>query len=129
MVTKVSTLHTVDEAVQSLREKLRVITTNKKGVEEVWGKGYEANMMIPKTIVNYNHWMLDVNRCNQLIAYYRPELKYRRILMSVMINSLDMLKVNYFLVYNLLVNDNKMLPQKKFILDMVETLLKEELLF
>ena len=113
-VMMVSTLQTVDEDDQKLRKKLRVIRTNKKNVKEVLGKDYEANVMIPKDIDNYNHWMFDAtNRCDQLIAYYRPELNCRRILMHVMIDFIDMLRVNCFLLYNSSDNDNKILCQNE----------------
>lgn len=123
-VTMVSTMHTAEETVLKLRRKPRTTTTNKKHVEDVWGGEYKQAINIPTAINDYNHWMLGVDKCDQLISYYRHELRCRRIWMPIMFHALDLMRVNMFIAYNEMMKEGEKLDHKKFVLGLVEKLLE-----
>ena len=50
-------------------------------------------------IDDYNHWMLGVDKSDQLIAYYRPALRVRRYWMAMMFHGLDIIRVNSYIVH------------------------------
>ena len=74
IVTMVSTIHEANETIVKVRKKPRITFTNRQNLEAVWGNNFEKAITIPKVIDNYNHWMLGVDKCDQLIAYYRHNL-------------------------------------------------------
>ena len=76
---------------------------------------------IPKVIDDCDHWMGGVHRNDQLISNYCHQLHCKRIWMTLMLHSLDVLRVNAYLAHvGLQTNLNNQLEQKEFILSLVE---------
>ena len=62
----------------------------------MWGKSAVKEIEIPGIIDDYNHWMLGVDKADQFVAYYRPNLRCRRVWMPLLFHGLDVLRVNAF---------------------------------
>ena len=93
----VSTLHTGEEfSVLKNRKKPRITNTNRTHVQTVWGDKGVTKIEIPKVIDDYNHWMGGVDKADQLIAYYRPDVRCRRTWMPLMFHMLDCMRVNSY---------------------------------
>ena len=120
IVTIVTTLHTPNESVLSVRKKPHATSTNKGHLERVWGPDYEKAVQIPRTIDDYNHYMLGCDRADQLISNYRLKLRCRRIWMPIMFHSLDLLRTNAFVAHSNIVDKSEKLEHKDFILAMVD---------
>ena len=78
VVTMVTTMHDPSPAIKKSRRRPRTTSTNKKHVDEVWGDHARCNVWIPVIIDDYNHFMLGVDVADQLIAYYRMDVRCRR---------------------------------------------------
>jgi hypothetical protein len=71
VVTMVSSFHDGTEANPTRRRrKPRLTNTNRNHVEQVWGRQGVTDIEIPAVIDDYNHFMLGVDKADQLIAYY-----------------------------------------------------------
>jgi hypothetical protein len=70
--------------------------TNRTHVQSVWGNQGVTNIQIPLVIDDYNHYMGGVDKADQLIAYYRPDLRCRRVWMPLMFHTLDCMKTNSY---------------------------------
>jgi hypothetical protein len=46
---------------------------------------------------DYNHWMLGVDKSDQLIAYYRPNQRCRRVWLPLFFQCLDIIRVNAYI--------------------------------
>ena len=60
----------------------------------VWGIDYVVTVKIPQIIDNHNHWMLDVDLVDRLIAYYRPTICCQRTWMPLFLHCADIIKIN-----------------------------------
>ena len=78
---------------------------------------------IPGVIDDYNHWMLGVDESDQLIAYYRPELRCRRIWMPIMLHCLDIIRINAYIIHSF-IGYNKGMSQKQFLIEFVNAMMK-----
>ena len=67
---------TKDEVVMKPRKKPRINEFNRKHIRLVWRDEHVVAIKIPTLINDYNHWMLDVDLVDQLIAYYRSKIRY-----------------------------------------------------
>ena len=78
VVKMVSTIHmgTKDEVIMKSRKKPRINEFNRKHICPILGDEHVVPIKIPTLINDYNHWMLVVDLVDQLIAYYRPEVRY-----------------------------------------------------
>jgi hypothetical protein len=83
VVTMVSTVHTGEESIERVRRKPRPTSVNWRHLELVWGANPVREIRIPCMIDDYNHWMGGVDKADQLIAYYRPNLRCRRVWMPL----------------------------------------------
>ena len=105
----------------------RVTNLNKKNVDLVWGKNHMKEIKIPSIIDDYNHWMLVVDKIDQYITYYQPQLRVQRYWMEIFFHCLDILRVHAYLVYhNMTTNDNNnlnKLTHKMFICEFISALL------
>ena len=99
VVMMVSTIHTGEESLKRARRKPRVTDKNKGHVRLVWGDNHTVNIKIPLLIDDYNHWMLGVDVADQLIAYYRAKIRCRRTWMPIMLQCMDVLRINSYIVY------------------------------
>ena len=124
VVTMVSTFHTEDETALRMRRKPRPTSVNKAAIEQVWGNDHTVPVCIPSVIDDYNHWMLGVDRCDQLISNYRNNLRCRGTWMPLMFHAIDIMQVNAFICYNALNHKDLQLDHKDFILSCVENLLE-----
>jgi hypothetical protein len=88
----------------------------------VWGQEYEKVVTIPKVIDDYNHW-LGVDRSDQLISYYRPDLRCRRTWIPLFLQGLMIVQVNAFIVFKQLKNAPKT-SHKDFLLQFVFALMQ-----
>ena len=120
IVTMVSNVHKGNEAISIDRKKPRVTQTNRKNLKEVWGDDYVRTIQIPKMIDDYNNTMNGVDKADQLISYYRPKLRCRRIWMPIMFHCLDLIRINSYIIVNSLGDG---IQQKKYLKEMIEVLL------
>lgn len=124
VVTMVSTVHTGKEEIMRLRRRPRKTKQNKAHVDLVWGQEPVKEIHIPGLIDDYNHWMLGVDKSDQLIAYYRPEVRCQRIWMPIFFHCLDLIRVNAFIIWRKLTNVQGMLGEHKiFIVEFIKALL------
>jgi len=97
VVTMVTNVHKGDESVERARKRPRKTNTNRRHLEEVWGQRAVVDVHIPKIIDDYNHWMLGVDKADQFIAYYRPNLRCRRVWMPLLFHGFDVARVNSYI--------------------------------
>jgi hypothetical protein len=121
VVTMVSTVHTGEESIERVRRKPRPTAVNRRHLELVWGGNPVRAIHIPCMIDDYNHWMGGVDKADQLIAYYRPNLRCRRVWMPLMMHALDILRVNAFVIAK---SANDRLVHKDFIVSLIKGLLE-----
>jgi hypothetical protein len=117
----VSTVHTGKEKVKKDRKKPRVTSTNRNNLVPVWGNEFVVSIEIPGMINDYNHWMLGVDKADQLISYYRPDLRCRRTWMPLVMHALDIIRINCFAIAK---SSNNKLEHKDFIVSLVDSLLQ-----
>lgn len=97
VVTMVSSFHDGDEPPPTRRRRRpRPTSTNRGHVQAVWGNEGVADIAIPALIDDYNHYMGGVDKADQLIAYYRPDLRCRRVWMPIMFHVLDCMRTNSY---------------------------------
>ena len=74
--------------------------------------------------------MLGVDLVDQLIAYYRPRIRCRRTWMSLLLNCLDIIQVNSYVLYketsylHSLVDNDKIYSHKQFLVEFVNSLIR-----
>ena len=122
VVTMVSTLHDGKEKIERERKKPRINQKNKAHVESIFGKEHKQKIFIPGFIDDYNHWMLGVDKSDQLIAYYRPKLRVRRYWMAMFFHCLDVVRINSFIVFKNVTQQPKY-KHKTFLRDFVDALI------
>lgn len=88
--------------IERKQKKPRKTATNRRHLETVWGPNFIRTISIPRIIDDYNHWMLGVDKADQLIAYYQPKLCCCRTWMPLMFHALDVAHVNAFVACNAL---------------------------
>ena len=86
-------------------------------------------IVIPKVIDDYNNWMNGVDKADQLISNYRHNLRCRRIWLPLVFHALDVLRINAFIIFNGLVDKEKQLDQKDFVMAMVEKMIERAMVF
>jgi hypothetical protein len=121
VVTMVSTVHTGEESVEKDRRKPRLTRTNRNHILPMWGLNAVIRICIPRMIDDYNHWMLGVDKADQLIAYYRSSLRCRRVWLPLMMHALDILRVNAFIIAK---SKDDRLVHKEFVVTFIECLLQ-----
>ncbi len=123
-VLMVSTVHTGEESIARVRRRPRENAINKSNIKMVWGSKPSALIKIPKMIDDYNHWMGGVDRCDQLISYYRSNLRCRRTWMPMFLHCIDIMRVNCFVIVRhwATLQKRKKPKQKDFVMDLIETL-------
>ena len=99
VVLMVSTIHTDHEELERPQKRPRITDKNKGHVQLLWGDNHTINIKIPLLIDNYNHWMLGVDLADQLIAYYCAKIHCRRMWMPIMLQYMDVLRINLYIVY------------------------------
>lgn len=122
IVTMVTTVHTGTKTVLLPRRRPRQTETNKNLLQRLWGRQPVVKVYIPRIIDDYNHWMLGCDKSDQLMAYYRPNIRCRRTWTPIMLHCLDVLRVNAFLVCKHAGPDSVIL-HKFFIEQWIEALL------
>jgi Transposase IS4 len=119
-VLLVSTVHRGDECILKMRRRPKVSAGNQRHVDRVWANGaHTVPITIPSMIDDYNHWMGGVDRADQLISYYRPNLRCVRTWMPIFLHCLDIIRVNSFIVCK---KANKDLKQKDFLSGWIDAL-------
>lgn len=122
-VLMVSTVHSPHEKILRPRKKPRQTATNKSHLDLVWNNGPIRNIHIPRIINDYNHFMGGVDLSDQLISYYTPNLRCRRTWMPMMIQCLQIMRVNAYIVFKHLTPDNLgKNAHKLFVLDIVTSM-------
>jgi hypothetical protein len=115
-------MHEHNEVVDSICKRPRGTSTNKSHIKQVWGSEYEKRILIPKVIDDYNMWMLGVDRADQLIAYYRPDLRCRRTWMPLFLQGLMIIQVNAFISFKVMTNAPKF-SHKSFLMAFIDGLM------
>ncbi len=118
----VSTLHDANNTVARVRKKPRLTSTNRRNIDTVWGNQSKVVVETPKVIDDCNHWMLGVDKADQLIAHCWPNVRCRRIWMPIMFHALDLMRINAFIIYNS--NAQKKIEHKDFVLAWVDKLIE-----
>jgi hypothetical protein len=124
VVTMVSTVHTGHEKIRRSRKKPRTTNTNRANLVTVWGTEFVRSIEIPGMIDDYNHWMLGVDKADQLVAYYRPRLRCRRVWMPLMFHAFDILRVNAYIISQAFKEQKTNDDHKEFVVDFVRSLLQ-----
>lgn len=128
VVTMVTNIHTGEETTETERKRPRATSTNRTAIRDVWGKDAVKKITIPKVIDDYNHWMNGVDLSDQLIAYYRPNLRCRRIWMPMFFHCLDVVRVNSYIAAKQLGwtcrGDAKKM-HKEFVVEWIQSMLKK----
>ena len=121
VVNMVSTIHTGYETATRLRRRPRENPVNKNHIRMVWGELPVIPVSIPRIVDDYNHWMGGVDKADQLIAYYRHNLRCRRNWMPIFFHCLDIIRINAFIIAKS--RDPKQV-HKSFLVDWVEAINK-----
>jgi hypothetical protein len=120
VVTMVSTVHTGFESVERQRRRPRATANNRGHIDLVWGTSGKTAVHIPGIIDDYNHWMLGVDKADQLISYYRPNLRCRRTWMPIMFHALDCMRTNAYIIAR---SENTRLAHKDFLREWIYVLM------
>ena len=94
----VSTVHYGDELVEKLRKHPRETHLNRGHVTRVWGNDWGVTIDIPAFVDDYNNMMGGIDKAYQMISYYRPKLQCRCIWMPMFFHSLDICRLNSYIV-------------------------------
>ena len=115
----VTTVHDGNEVIEKLRKRPRETHLNKGHVRRVWGNDWGVHIEIPCIVDDYNNMMGGVDKAYQMISYYRPKLRCRRIWMPMFFHSLDICRLNSFII----LQRNKFIgTHKDFILEWVDSM-------
>ena len=130
MVLCCSTIHSIGNTILRLRKKPRPTLTNKSHVKEVWGDKGSTNIKIPTLIDDYNHWMGGVDKSDQLIAYYHPDIRCQRTWMPMFLQIISMVRSNCYIIYKSKFKDQprtkvNVLSHKQFTLSIIDILLQK----
>jgi Transposase IS4 len=117
VVNMVSTIHTGYETTLRDRRRPRDTSTNRTHINQVWGKDPKVHVSIPTIIDDYNYWMLGVDKVDQYIAYYRPNIRCRRVWLPLMLQCMDIMRVNAFLAAK---SKDENLEQKHFVEQLIQ---------
>ena len=86
-------MHTGNETISRIFRRPRLNIINRDNVMEVWGDKGEREIEIPGVIDDYNFNMLGVEKSDQLIAYYRTNVRCSRYWMALMFHCLDIIRI------------------------------------
>ena len=100
IVTMVSTVHTGYEKISRIRRSPSVNIINRESVKKIWGDQGEKEIQIPGVIDDYNYNMLGVDKLDQFIAYYRPDMRCRCYWMDLFFHCLDIIRINTYIIFN-----------------------------
>ena len=120
-VWMVSTIHTGYETVTNKRRKPRITETNRNNLPIVYGNEHTITIDIPKVIDDYNHWMGGVDVADQLISYYRPNVRCRRVWMPIFFHCIDIIRINGYCICK---SRNEKLQHKEYIQSLILSLNK-----
>jgi len=118
IVTMVTTVHAGNESIERVRKKPRVNQDNRHHVETVWGRDSKKAIEIPCIIDDYNHWMLGVDKADQLISYYRPSIRCQRNWMPIMFHCFDILRINSYIM----LSKHRKITHKEYVQELVKAL-------
>ena len=94
-----STVHKCLKSIQRERRRPRPNAKNKGHLPKVFGTFGVASIFIPLIINCYNYWMGGVDRCDQMIAYYNPDLRFMRNWLPLFLQMVQICCVNMWIVY------------------------------
>ncbi len=120
-VTIVSTIHTGEEAVKITRKRPRKNATNKHHLPLLFGDKSVAEFKIPGIIYDYNYKMKGVNLSDQLIAYYRPQVRCQCNWLAMFLHGLDVIHVNSYIVTSWEGTNSS--SQKQYLTEYIESLI------
>jgi len=113
----VSTVHDGTEVIETVRKRPRTTQQNRRRIATAFGNDAVKTMEIPAVIYDYNHWMGGVDKADQLISYYKPRIRCRRIWMPLFFHCLDVIRVNSYIIAK---HKKKTTTQKQFVFDATE---------
>ena len=119
VVLMVSTIHTGTEVVEKQRKRPRTNQQNKHRMQTAFGNEAVKTMDIPQVIDDYNHWMGGVDKADQLIAYYKPRIRCRRVWMPLFFHCLDVIRLNSYIIAK---HKKQTTTQKQWVLDVIKQL-------
>lgn len=128
-VTVVSNVHKGDESITRTRRRPRKNATNRNHIDQVWGASPTRSIDIPTFIDDYNHWMLGVDKADQLIAYYRPNVRCRRNWMPLLFHGLDVVRINSYIAITAFGWGGKQKSHKHFVSEFVKALMARAVAF
>jgi hypothetical protein len=114
VVDMVSTVHDGFETVTRARKRPRENQLNRVAIRTVWGSHWEAVVDIPHCIDDYNTTMGGVDKAYQLMSGLKPRLRCRRTWMPMWLHSLDVCRVNSYIIAK---DKGTCNEQKDFVLD------------
>jgi hypothetical protein len=92
-VLMITNMHTGMESVERERKRPRITNINKRNVLAIWGNDPVKKMEIPAVIDDYNHFMGGVDKADQLIQSYRPDIRCRRTWMPIFLHCMDIARI------------------------------------
>ena len=126
MVFSVSTVHKAEQIVERCRRQPRKTQKNQKHVDEVWGTKGKVDVMIPRLIDDYNHWMGGVDLCDQHISYHHPDVRCQQSWVPMFIQILSVIRSNSYIIHKTYF-EKKALAHKDFTMEIIHTLMNRAL--
>lgn len=84
-----------EEDAKAIPEKENKQAQSDEGMGDEYVEGVEISL----TINDYNYYMLGVDKSDQLVAYYRPILQFRRTWMPMMLQASNLTWSNAYVSY------------------------------
>jgi len=121
-VSMISTVHTGEERAMSLIRRPTSTSMSPEEIESVWGRQSSRNIIIPGMINEYNRWTSAVRKGNEMIALYRANVFRPTTWHHIMMQCLDVLRVNAYVVCKEASTSEK-LEQNCFIQEWIKSIL------
>jgi hypothetical protein len=115
----ITNMHTGMESVERERKRPRITNINKRNVLAIWGNDPVKKMEIPAVIDDYNHFMGGVDKADQLIQSYRPDIRCRRTWMPIFLHCMDIARINAYIMAK---KKHGVKTQKEFVMSWINAL-------
>jgi hypothetical protein len=124
VVHMVSTCHTGLDTVKKERKRPRPNKILTKGMlKEIWGDDYRKEVWIPTMIDDYNKHMGGVDKADQMISYYRPNIRCRRTWMPLLFHCFDIQRINSYIIHKYKTPEKDRFNHKEYVGAMITALL------
>jgi hypothetical protein len=102
MIFIIYAIYLLKHVIERLRRKSRIISTNARNIELIFGDNWRLKLFILLIINLYNHYMNGTDLANQKRLYLITQRKYNvRIWRFLFYWLLDVILINYFILWRL----------------------------